>query len=93
MIPSAVSVVVLYIGSAVVRVAHTEGAGDMVVGVRGVVVGVNMRLMVMRGGLVVRVVTKRTGEKRRHNLLRKYQGYHLSTHRRIDLQLRALSVT
>ena len=68
MVPSAVSVVILYIGSAVVRVAHGEGAGDVVVGIGGMVVGVNMRLMGMGGGLVVRVVTQRTGEKHGQNL-------------------------
>ena len=90
MVPSAVSVVILYIGSAVVRVAHAEGPGDVVVGVRGMVVGVNMRLMGMGGG-VVRVVTQRTGEEHGQNLQIKYNM--ICQHTYIDLQLRALSAT
>ena len=92
MVPSAVSVVILHIGSAVVRVAHAEGPGDVVVGVRGMVVGVNMRLMGMGGGVMVRMVTQRTGEKHGQNLqMIKYNM--ICQHTYIDLQLRELSAT
>ena len=52
MVPPAVAVVILHIGSAVIRVAHAESAGDMVIGV------LEVRMMGARCRLMVSMVTQ-----------------------------------